>query len=77
MLLAFLLIMGWGSHAFYRDSLRREQAQAIIDRLDDTREDGKRATLELWSAQGPVRAQVISGILSSVLIRARPQQGGS
>ena len=64
-LLAFLVIISWGSYAFYQDNVELAQAQAIVDRLDDEREDGKRATLELWSAQPTVRARTISRLLSS------------
>ncbi len=64
-LLAFLTVIAWGSHGFYQDIVERSQAQAIVDRLDDTREDGKRAALDLWSAPANVRARAVSKLLDS------------
>ena len=73
-LLALLAIIAWGSHAFYQDNVARVQAQAIVDRLDTVREEGRRAAVELWSAPANVRSRVVSRLLDS---RGRLQASGT
>jgi hypothetical protein len=65
LLLASLVLVAGSAQALYQYSIVGAQAQAIVDRLDEERDEGKRAVLDLWMAPSEVRARAVSRLLNS------------